>query len=243
MMSMKYPIVTALAVTTLAANAAITVTNVTQIGSVLSVSIKGVLDKADIGGAETDIGTRNMFVFADKDLGGVQSTPQSQYGGLISGEVLDSVNHGLSGTVGGLDVGTMVTGQPSASGLLSTTYAIGVRGIDGSDNILIRGQGANYDRIDYLAAGLGAGFAGKLNTIDLIDLTFTFELASEADALLYNTPQKFVADWGLFAQDGNVNTGINATVNNYNVLTAIPEPSSTALLGLGGLALILRRRK
>ena len=33
-----------------------------------------------------------------------------------------------------------------------------------------------------------------------------------------------------------------ATVDNVN-LTAVPEPTSTALLGLGGLALILRRRK
>ncbi len=37
----------------------------------------------------------------------------------------------------------------------------------------------------------------------------------------------------------------SADVSVYNALriTAVPEPSSTALLGLGGLALILRRRK
>ena len=34
-----------------------------------------------------------------------------------------------------------------------------------------------------------------------------------------------------------------STANILNALTAVPEPSSTALLGLGGLALILRRRK
>ncbi|WP_346189454.1 PEP-CTERM sorting domain-containing protein [Rubritalea halochordaticola] len=33
------------------------------------------------------------------------------------------------------------------------------------------------------------------------------------------------------------------TVNGTGTLTAIPEPSSSALLGLGGLALIMRRRK
>lgn len=36
--------------------------------------------------------------------------------------------------------------------------------------------------------------------------------------------------------------GISNT-DNYVFVTAVPEPSSTALLGLGGLALILRRRK
>ncbi len=37
-------------------------------------------------------------------------------------------------------------------------------------------------------------------------------------------------------------TTLDATVDNFNVV-AVPEPSSTALLGLGGLALTLRRRK
>lgn len=57
----------------------------------------------------------------------------------------------------------------------------------------------------------------------------------------------------VFGQGGNsvltltagtdvVITGNGASVRDLNV-TAVPEPSSSALLGLGGLALILRRRK
>ncbi len=41
---------------------------------------------------------------------------------------------------------------------------------------------------------------------------------------------------------GAVANGLNTTVSALSI-TAVPEPSSTALLGLGGLALILRRRK
>ena len=37
--------------------------------------------------------------------------------------------------------------------------------------------------------------------------------------------------------------GETVFLNAVNDFTAVPEPSSTALLGLGGLALILRRRK
>ncbi|BDS07107.1 hypothetical protein NT6N_21470 [Oceaniferula spumae] len=47
------------------------------------------------------------------------------------------------------------------------------------------------------------------------------------------------ANWtGLYLRSGS-------TSNQYDniVITAVPEPSSTALLGLGGLALILRRRR
>lgn len=42
--------------------------------------------------------------------------------------------------------------------------------------------------------------------------------------------------------ENNNNTARDVYVDNYSVVS-VPEPSSTALLGLGGLALLLRRRK
>ena len=60
-----------------------------------------------------------------------------------------------------------------------------------------------------------------------------------------------LSQWGLAVEDFtyiNVGfardavTGSNVTIDNVN-LTAVPEPSSAALLGLGGLSLIMRRRR
>ena len=68
-------------------------------------------------------------------------------------------------------------------------------------------------------------------------------------AVLYSTAAPAAGDtYDLAAKDSLVNyqivtTGdgsITANVDNFGV---VPEPSTTALLGLGGLALILRRRK
>ena len=42
----------------------------------------------------------------------------------------------------------------------------------------------------------------------------------------------------VFSDDGG-----RGSINGIQIIAAVPEPSSTALLGLGGLALILRRRK
>ena len=44
---------------------------------------------------------------------------------------------------------------------------------------------------------------------------------------------------------GHLDTSNNGTIANINgiQIVQVPEPSSAALLGLGGLALILRRRK
>jgi hypothetical protein len=43
--------------------------------------------------------------------------------------------------------------------------------------------------------------------------------------------------------DFNLGGDLDAPINGFQLIETVPEPSTTALLGLGGLALILRRRK
>jgi len=57
-------------------------------------------------------------------------------------------------------------------------------------------------------------------------------------------------DYEAFYTDGDLTIGGDNSAAfadvfqvSGNTLSLVPEPSSTALLGLGGLALILRRRK
>jgi hypothetical protein len=57
--------------------------------------------------------------------------------------------------------------------------------------------------------------------------------------LKLDTAPSFIA-----GEDANANTIFGDTTNNDSLLTiTVPEPSSTALLGLGGLALMLRRKR
>jgi hypothetical protein len=43
--------------------------------------------------------------------------------------------------------------------------------------------------------------------------------------------------------DFNLAGDLDAPINGFQLIETVPEPSTTALLGLGGLALVLRRRK
>ncbi len=61
--------------------------------------------------------------------------------------------------------------------------------------------------------------------------TFTAGAATETLSIAYN------------ATNGSSYTGFNSTNFKVTPVNPVPEPSSAALLGLGGLALILRRRK
>ncbi len=61
--------------------------------------------------------------------------------------------------------------------------------------------------------------------------TFTAGAATETLSVAFNHT------------NGNTLTGFNSTNFKVTPVNPVPEPSSAALLGLGGLALILRRRK
>jgi len=82
---------------------------------------------------------------------------------------------------------------------------------------------------------------------DLSTLTFNSESLRDSDLVPANAEDTF---FGFVAPDNESITNVFIDSNNFTsyddigfIVTPVPEPSSTALLGLGGLALIMRRRR
>ncbi len=73
----------------------------------------------------------------------------------------------------------------------------------------------------------GTGFVAASNN----SYTFTADNATQTLSITFNHT------------NGDTSTGFNSTNFKVTPVNPVPEPSSAALLGLGGLALILRRRK
>ncbi len=99
----------------------------------------------------------------------------------------------------------------------TVSYEWGNRLIDPYDMTISMGDGS--------ASHIGSGITAASNN----SFTFTAGAATETLSITYNHT------------NGNSATGLNST--NFKVTQVVPEPSSAALLGLGGLTLILRRRK
>ncbi|NNJ86753.1 MAG: PEP-CTERM sorting domain-containing protein [Akkermansiaceae bacterium] len=122
------------------------------------------------------------------------------------------------------------------------------------------------------AGGGGASFTSGLSSLGTATATFTSVATSNAAGLFYtnfDTPVTFAVDANStsivinWSSTGNIRykkttTGSNLPQVNYSngnfvgtddsvkvsvAGSVVPEPSSTALLGLGGLALVLRRRR
>ena len=204
--------------------------------------------KLDVSDAGDGAGTKT----ADWNTLATTATPSIASGSVIrhgDGAVVDNTTIALSGAGG--EVGAI--GPAAWTGLGSDPYYNSLSYTDffwGSDMTVTFGgldAGLTYNVRLYhlltegtanvdLTVTDGAGFINRTN-LDRSDL---FDTVPLSDDLIFN---------GVSADgSGNIIVNVNSTAGvsiEAVVLeaVAIPEPTTTALLGLGGLALILRRRK
>lgn len=146
------------------------------------------------------------------------------------------------------DTGDSLTGLSSDYDVSNVTDWMGDIG-GGARSITLTFSGLDSN-LSYNLEGVIGGFSGNTATdgtamtIGGTALSFAPDTAS-SDPRIVNFSGVTV-DSGTSTTDGTLTITIDdATVPVISALTitAVPEPSSTALLGLGGLALIMRRRK
>ncbi|MGB1259300.1 MAG: PEP-CTERM sorting domain-containing protein [Akkermansiaceae bacterium] len=123
--------------------------------------------------------------------------------------------------------------SPNAFSLVYTSGGLGIDGTTiGSDSGLITNVG-------FEPAGPGSGdqSVGQGDTY----YEYDFTLASTLTDTTLDTGESAVFTLTFSGQTADIASGV---LDNLAIQgTAVPEPSSAALLGLGGLALCLRRRK
>ncbi|MEJ6780689.1 MAG: PEP-CTERM sorting domain-containing protein [Akkermansiaceae bacterium] len=153
--------------------------------------------------------------------------------------------HGVNGTI----VGMHSPFGPTDNSATSTWGFLQGSGTAAIAQTIILSANTTYD-ISFLAAnrGTNASAEGQVTIAD--DSTTYYDSNStdwdnsafESVVDQFSTGVSF--DGNVVITLSNTSPAGDNTVNYSNIVVdAVPEPSTTALLGLGGLALILRRRK
>lgn len=181
-------------------------------------------------------------------------------GGTVLGAnagILNVVNSSGSGTGSGVvSIGTgstlagsfIISGNTTVAGTLSPgdggANAIGTANFGG--NLTLSGT--------TLLEIAAAGSADRLNVSGLLTLGGTINIVSLGGYVVQPGDVIDLADWGTLAGTATVNTsgltlapGVTLDTSNLftnGTITAVPEPTTVALLGLGGAAFLgLRRRR
>jgi len=191
----------------------------------------------DIG--DTTASTINGIVFTE------QAGSSDFWGNTGINPIIDNVLSGHSALASGVSTGTV-----TLSGLtFGSQYQIQLIGIhDSRGGINERQYEVSFGGADFTSggtarvltrAGYGNSDPASPPTIDgqvsygTVVGTFIADGTSQDIQIRSNT------------QDGNTTDDVDPGIGGWILLeqAAVPEPSSTALLGLGGIALLLRRRK
>ena len=136
-------------------------------------------------------------------------------------------------------------GSWTAFAISGAAAGVGDSGFSGSDTrSLDLTTGANSLVLAAFNLG-GSGNSASMNGVSPdapnLSTTYTTMVNSSWDGHMTAGGSVVAAGTNSFSFTGGNATG--GFVTGIEILDAVPEPSTTALLGLGGLALILRRRK
>jgi hypothetical protein len=206
----------------------------------------------------TEIDSTDNFVGA-----AAENTVSSTWNSIASSDVTgmaldDSTGDDAAGVT--LDFATVragggaIYGTYAAGGLeIFDTYA-GAGGVTVDFTLKGLDNSATYDLIIYsdwkwgnrnypVEQTTGSGLSGTYT----INSTGPGSLVEDTDSGAGADHGNWVRITGLTADGGELAftgaNGADAAFSGFQLINTVPEPTTTALLGLGGLALILRRRK
>ena len=161
--------------------------------------------------------------------------------------IFGSGSQATRGLGGDLSIGQTVSIDLATLGIATGDF-VGVDFQQGSTTGIgynFEGGGSNYGVFSNAGvADSGIGYSDALKTIALTNVdgtNYTLSIDGTTFTTLALANGRTGIDEVRVFNDTS-GGGNDVTFNNFSV-SVVPEPSTTALLGLGGLALILRRRK
>ena len=204
------------------------------------VAVAGVIPQTETFSMPLSPNSTNLYFDQFNDLGGTRSLlsvtleVEAEQGAYITGEndsqIPGSITAGLSGFVSGSGYGLLATALMSDSeGPVGVAATDGVPGSgpDYHEFGLVGGSGSDSD---ILTTGLAPFIGTGIATIEIVIAgEGGFVLSGVSDATIT------VSEYGT--------TGSATITYTYETEEVIPEPATLTLLAVGGLGLLLRRKR